>query len=59
MDVLGLVKRHCMFRLKCSDVQMLEDSQDNSNNFNTMESSDTENAGSNGKQPNLENSEVS
>ena len=40
------------------DVQMLEDSQDNSNNFN-VESIDTENAESNGKQPNLENSEVS
>ena len=38
-----------------SEVQMLDDSQDNCNNFN-VESS---NAGSNGKQPNLESSEVS
>ena len=38
-----------------SEVQLLDDSQDNCNNFN-MESSNT---GSNGKQPNLESSEVS
>ena len=38
-----------------SEVQLLDDSQDNFNNFNV----ESFNAGSNGKQPNLESSEVS